>query len=186
MKFLKTLIVVLISSLTMIGCNTKEEQEKSFEQEDTSGISEMEADEQEEETSVESDSTETDIPKGKNVPLTIYVNNLKSKSAPIVVQVYKSKGKFLYKEAKFREYTFIPNGTTLTDKITDLEYGEYALAIFQDINGNGKLDKNRIGLPSESYAFSTNHVPTVRLPDYTDCKFNYSTKHHKLAMKLIK
>ena len=32
--------------------------------------------------------------------------------------------------------------------------GNYAIAVFHDLNGNGKLDRNLIGLPSEPYGFS--------------------------------
>jgi uncharacterized protein (DUF2141 family) len=32
--------------------------------------------------------------------------------------------------------------------------GEYAAVAFQDVNGNGKLDKNFLGMPKEPYGFS--------------------------------
>jgi uncharacterized protein (DUF2141 family) len=34
--------------------------------------------------------------------------------------------------------------------------GRYGLAAFQDINGDGELSRNMIGLPTEPYAFSNN------------------------------
>ena len=36
----------------------------------------------------------------------------------------------------------------------DLPPGEYAAVAFQDANGNGKLDKNFLGIPKEPYGFS--------------------------------
>ena len=36
----------------------------------------------------------------------------------------------------------------------DLPPGEYAAVAFQDVNGNGKLDKNFLGMPKEPYGFS--------------------------------
>lgn len=32
--------------------------------------------------------------------------------------------------------------------------GAYAVAVFQDLNGNGQLDRDRAGLPVEPYGFS--------------------------------
>ena len=32
--------------------------------------------------------------------------------------------------------------------------GTYAIAVFHDLNGNGKLDRNFFGIPSEPYGFS--------------------------------
>lgn len=34
------------------------------------------------------------------------------------------------------------------------EKGTYAIAVFQDMNGNGQLDTNWMGVPSEPYGFS--------------------------------
>jgi uncharacterized protein (DUF2141 family) len=35
-------------------------------------------------------------------------------------------------------------------------HGEYAIAVFVDVNGNGKMDKNFLGIPKEQYGFSNN------------------------------
>ncbi len=36
----------------------------------------------------------------------------------------------------------------------DLPPGKYAIAVFHDENGNGKLDSNLFGIPTEGYGFS--------------------------------
>jgi len=43
---------------------------------------------------------------------------------------------------------------TIRFSFSDLEPGIYALAAFQDLNGNGVLDKTQNGLPLEPYGFS--------------------------------
>jgi uncharacterized protein (DUF2141 family) len=40
--------------------------------------------------------------------------------------------------------------------LTNLDPGQYAIILFHDENGNGKLDKNVLGVPTESYGFSNN------------------------------
>ena len=42
----------------------------------------------------------------------------------------------------------------LTVRFKDLPPGSYAAVAFQDLNGNGKLDKNFLGIPREPYGFS--------------------------------
>ena len=42
--------------------------------------------------------------------------------------------------------------------LTNLDPGRYAIILFHDENGNGKLDKNALGVPTEPYGFS-NNVP---------------------------
>src|SRR5512132_2270291 len=39
---------------------------------------------------------------------------------------------------------------------TNLDPGQYAIILFHDVNGNGKLDKNALGVPTEPYGFSNN------------------------------
>jgi uncharacterized protein (DUF2141 family) len=38
--------------------------------------------------------------------------------------------------------------------LRNVKPGTYAVAVFHDLNGNGRLDRNFIGLPNEPYGFS--------------------------------
>ena len=46
------------------------------------------------------------------------------------------------------------SGESLTWEVTGLASGPYALAIYHDVNNNGVLDLNFLGVPKEPYAFS--------------------------------
>ena len=50
-------------------------------------------------------------------------------------------------------------------------YGEYAIAIFVDANGNGKMDKNFLGIPKEQYGFSNNVMGRMAAPSFEQAKF---------------
>ena len=39
-------------------------------------------------------------------------------------------------------------------RVRNVKPGSYAIAVFHDVNGNGRLDRNFIGFPSEPYGFS--------------------------------
>ncbi|MEE1610647.1 DUF2141 domain-containing protein [Microvirga sp. CF3016] len=43
---------------------------------------------------------------------------------------------------------------TVELRIRNVKPGSYAIAVFHDINGNGRLDRSFIGLPNEPYGFS--------------------------------
>lgn len=49
--------------------------------------------------------------------------------------------------------------------------GKYAVAIFHDKNKNGKLDKNMLGIPLESYGFSNNARETFSAPSFSSASF---------------
>lgn len=127
-----------------------------------------------------------EVKKEISKPLTIIVKNLASTTGPVIIGVYKSKNNFLKEEGRLKEYTFQPNGNTLTARITDLTYGEFAMAIYQDENSNGKIDKNMIGIPTEGYAFSNNYRPKVKAPSFNDCRFIYDSSTNTVTMSMIK
>ncbi len=70
--------------------------------------------------------------------------------------------------------------------VLDLPQSTYALAIFQDINNNSKLDKNIFGYPTEPFGFSNNFRPILGKPDFKDCSFMLRGNDSSLAIKLIR
>jgi uncharacterized protein (DUF2141 family) len=46
--------------------------------------------------------------------------------------------------------------------------GRYAVAVVDDANGNGDLDRNLLGIPTESYGFSNGVRPTLRAPTFDE------------------
>lgn len=54
---------------------------------------------------------------------------------------------------------------TIEFRVPNVRPGQYAIAIFHDLNGNGKLDRSFIGLPNEPYGFS-NDVGRRGVPSF--------------------
>ena len=52
--------------------------------------------------------------------------------------------------------------------------GDYAVTLFHDENGNGKFDRNWLGLPKEGYAFSNNVRPVFSPPSFKAAAFDYA------------
>lgn len=52
----------------------------------------------------------------------------------------------------------------------DLAAGDYAVMVFHDENGNGKLDTNLVGMPVEGYGFS-NNPQVMRKPTWDESRF---------------
>jgi uncharacterized protein (DUF2141 family)/uncharacterized membrane protein len=50
-------------------------------------------------------------------------------------------------------------------------YGSYAVQAYQDRNGNGTLDRNFLGIPSEPYGFSNGARRATGPPRYADAAF---------------
>lgn len=65
-------------------------------------------------------------------------------------------------------------------------HGKYAVAAFHDLNGNGKLDKNVLGIPNEPYAFSNNLKPKWKRPTFLEAMFEFNSKELQLNLTLAK
>lgn len=62
-----------------------------------------------------------------------------------------------------------PPGATC--RFTNIAPGRYAVAVFQDVNGNHRLDTNWLGIPSEPWGVSNNVRPTLRAPSFDEAAF---------------
>lgn len=63
--------------------------------------------------------------------------------------------------------------------------GNYAIAMYHDVNDNNQMDKNWVGYPQEPYGFSKNFKPTISEPDFDDCKFSVNNSNVNLTINLI-
>jgi uncharacterized protein (DUF2141 family) len=55
----------------------------------------------------------------------------------------------------------------------DIPAGTYAIAVIHDENMNGKLDTNRIGIPTEGYGFSNGAHALLGAPSFSAASFRH-------------
>jgi uncharacterized protein (DUF2141 family) len=118
---------------------------------------------------------ESDIELGvvcivEKYPLSLTVENIESGGGTLMVAVFTDPNEFP-KGKRFDEATFpLKEVSTYTAKIM-LPKDRYALAVFQDKNGNEKLDKNLVGYPTEPFGFSSREPGGFGVPDWQDVVF---------------
>jgi uncharacterized protein (DUF2141 family) len=86
--------------------------------------------------------------------LTIEVSGITPGRGQIYVAVYDGPDTFPTAGQQRTGRILEASAQSLVVHFEDLPPGEYAAAAFQDVNGNGKLDKNFLGMPREPYGFS--------------------------------
>jgi len=64
----------------------------------------------------------------------------------------------------------------------DVAPGNYAIAVFHDNNGNGKLDRNFIGMPKEGVGASNGAVGKFGPPKFDDARFSYKGGQQRLTI----
>jgi uncharacterized protein (DUF2141 family) len=63
------------------------------------------------------------------------------------------------------------NSSTLKVIFKNIPKGVYAISLFHDKNGNGELDRNLFGVPTEGYGFSNNIRHMFRGANFEESKF---------------
>lgn len=117
--------------------------------------------------------------------INLKISNLKS-AAILRIAFYKKENKFP-DEGKFAFGKEVKPSKTgeVTLTFTDIPVGEYALALYQDSNGNKKLDTNIVGYPKEPFGFSQNIKPKFSAPTYEECKIIFNANNTTFSIKLI-
>ncbi|MEZ5715546.1 MAG: DUF2141 domain-containing protein [Paracoccaceae bacterium] len=86
--------------------------------------------------------------------LTVSVSNARS-GGKLYIALFDSQQAF-ENRAQLAGVAVPPQDGKATAVFRKVENGTYGIAVFQDLNGNGKLDTNLLGLPREPYGFSRN------------------------------
>ena len=67
----------------------------------------------------------------------------------------------------------------------ELAPGKYAVAVYQDVNGNRKLDSNFLGIPREPVGESNNPRPRFGPPTFQQCAFEIGKEDRQISISLI-
>ena len=65
-------------------------------------------------------------------------------------------------------------------------YGTYAIKVFQDLNGDGKLKTGFFGAPEEPWGFSNDATGIMGPADFSDSKFELDAPELELTIQLKK
>lgn len=102
--------------------------------------------------------------------LTIHIDDVKRAAGVVSVALYNREAGFMKTPLINSNVPALQGSTTVVFK--DLPAGDYAFAVLHDANGNGKMDRNLVGLPTEDYAFSNNAVGKMGPASYADARFS--------------
>jgi uncharacterized protein (DUF2141 family) len=86
--------------------------------------------------------------------LTIDISGFRPDRGQIYVGVYDRSETFPIAGRQLVGRILAAEGHEVRVRFENLPPGRYAAVAFQDENGNGKLDKNFLGIPKEPYGFS--------------------------------
>lgn len=93
------------------------------------------------------------------------VANVKPHGGTVMVGLYASPDTYT-RDERMAGVQLAPLGGTVTAVFAGLPPGRYALAVFQDADGDGRLSTNLVGIPTEPYGFANNPAAAFGKPGF--------------------
>ncbi|MBI3772529.1 MAG: DUF2141 domain-containing protein [Gammaproteobacteria bacterium] len=118
--------------------------------------------------------------------LSIQVHGFSHERGHAVANLFREGDDVLKPDKAYRrEQAEIHDGSA-TINFPNLAYGKYAVSVFHDENGNGKLDHNVFRFPAESFGFSNNfHLGLFSgFPSFEKLQFPFSADTGVLEITL--
>ena len=101
--------------------------------------------------------------------VTVKVVGITSVQGSMMIALYDEKG---WSGAAIARAKVAVSGNTITAVLPALAPGRYGIKLYQDINGNGEMDTNLVGFPTEPVGFSNDAPIRFGPPAFTDAGFD--------------
>lgn len=119
--------------------------------------------------------------RGQNT-LVVTVEGTRGKNGSVMVGLFTDRKKFL-KKATYGKV--IPASVHATRVVFEnLEPGEYGISVIHDMNSNGKLDTNILGIPKEGFGFGNNAMGVFGPPTFENAKILIGMGEHQHVIRM--
>ena len=110
------------------------------------------------------------FPSDSSSDIHVNVKGVEELKGSMFIAVFDDPASFPEFGKQYREMVLPVRSKELSHTFKDLPNHTYAVAVFHDINDNGILDKNALGIPLEPYGFSRNARARFSAPAFEDAK----------------
>lgn len=101
--------------------------------------------------------------------LNVTVKNIKSEKGQVIARIYAKSENWL--KTEFMRATPSAKAGEVSFVFKALPPGDYAISVFHDEDGDGKLSANFMHIPTEPYGFSNDAKGSFGPPEYAAAKF---------------
>ncbi|WP_262692351.1 DUF2141 domain-containing protein [Kordiimonas aestuarii] len=110
------------------------------------------------------------VPAGA-ADLTVKIGNIREAKGNILIAVYDTPENFLRPGGMTAGMKLQAATEGVSHTFAGLEAGTYAVSVFHDVNGDGKLESNYMGVPQEPVGMSRDARGSFGPPAFTDAAF---------------
>ncbi|MFK7914163.1 MAG: DUF2141 domain-containing protein [Pseudomonadales bacterium] len=106
-----------------------------------------------------------------NPELHLSIDNIRTDQGPIMIQVMNSEAAFNGKAAAIASLILPAREGSVSAVLNALPAGEYAIRVMHDVDGDGELKTNMVGMPKEPWGISNNAAGRFGPPQWEDARF---------------
>lgn len=118
--------------------------------------------------------------------LVVTVSGLPTASGHVIALLFPSDQGFPASLTKAAQHLALKvSSSSMELRFPNLPMGTYAVTVYHDVNDNGKLDTNWIGIPKEPVGVSNNLRPRLGPPRFSESSFTIAEPEHKIAVNLV-
>lgn len=118
-----------------------------------------------------------------NARLLVVIDGIREARGTITSSLYTDDGRFLKGGGSLKVWRAQAHPGSETMCVWLPKPGVYAVAVYQDLNGNTKIDHNLLG-PTEPYGFTNNPHALLGLPSFGSVKFTAHAGDNTVHIKL--
>jgi uncharacterized protein (DUF2141 family) len=119
-----------------------------------------------------------------DLKLEIHGSGIAGKNIYVAVYAADHTQDFPMKDQYARTGIVVATGDSAELLLTNIASGEYAVAVYADINGNNKLDSNFLGIPKEPIGMSRNAKGRFGSPSFADAAFKITDGVNTMSIQL--
>lgn len=107
--------------------------------------------------------------------LTVTFADLQAPRGQVMLALFDSEAAYQGRGAPVRQEMVAVTGATASVRLEGLQPGRYAVKAFHDVNGDGRMNSNPFGMPTEPFAFSNNAHGNMGPASWADAAFDVPT-----------
>ncbi|MBO3457174.1 MAG: DUF2141 domain-containing protein [Aetokthonos hydrillicola CCALA 1050] len=118
--------------------------------------------------------------------LTVEIDGLRNRSGNVCVNVFASSKGFPNSAANALQNRCVPiTNTSMVLTFKNLKPGSYSVAVLHDAEGDGKLRRNFLGIPTNGFGFSRNPTILTGPPKFEDSAIFVAGSNTNIQIKLM-
>ncbi len=122
----------------------------------------------------------------KTGDLTVIITGCDNNEGNVQIALYNSEESYSSKqdETVFKSETIPVENRGVTWIVKNISFGDYAIKTFHDENSDSLINKNLLGIPTESYGFSNNAKARFAQPAFSKAKFLFNPEEAQVEIRL--